>query len=178
MKNVLIILLSLAALGQAQTTKSKQLLGNIGQTLYLFGSQPNGEPGPDAQVNLDTSEIDTSKYFYELIDRPISGLGDSIVGYVHFRCKDSTGTDSLGVRLWWDGNSRADGRGTWATIDSVSLLGTGSSYLNATPTAISNAKTYMALRFRVKNTKVSAVGLKPTCRDFVLNRARRQTTFQ
>ena len=177
MKTAFALILSLVALGAAQLP-SKVIQGNMGQSVLLFGSAPNGEPLQGSLVNLDTSEIDTSKYFYELIDKPVGSATDTVIGYVHFRCKDSTGTDSIGVRLAWDANSRLDGKGTWTAIDSVTLSGTGSSYLNATPTMVYNNKAYMALRFRVKNIKVSAVGLKPTCRDFVHNRQRRQTTFQ
>lgn len=173
MKKIITILLSLAAMGYAQTAKGKQLQDNIGQSLFLFGSAPNGIPSPDALVNLDTAEIDTSYYWYELVDKPINAIADT-VGQVHFRCKDSTGTDSMGVRINWDGNSRADGKGLWALMDSVTLLGaSASSYVNGTPTAVVNSLGYMAIRFRIKNIKVSAVGLKSTCRDVVLNRRKR-----
>jgi hypothetical protein len=171
MKTIIVLALALFSLGLAQT-KSKAIAGNVGQSIPLFGSAPNGEPLPSSQVNLDTSELDTSKYFYELIDKPINSTTDTL-GHVSFECKDSTGTDSIGVRLRWYFNTSPNGTANWRVADSVTITGTGSSYLNATATPIVNALGYMAIKFEVKNIKVSAVGLKPTCRNFLLDRRKR-----
>lgn len=170
MKKLLLVILALGPLVFGGTY-NKSIKGNIGQSIPLFGAQPNTIPVMGAQVNLDTMEADTGYYFYDLIDKPVIGTSDT-VGQVHFTCKDSTGTDSVGVRVEWQGNMREDGNGTWASIDTVRLnINTSSNvYTNATPTAVINSKSYMALRFIVKNMKNGSVAQKSVCKDFVLNR--------
>ena len=123
MKKILFLLVGLALSAQAAPTLSHLIRGNVGQSVPLFGAQRNGEPSPASIVNLDTSEIDTSKYFYQLLEKPIVGAVDT-VGFVHFAFKDSSGTDSARVRIIWYGNARADGLGLWSKIDSVTASGT------------------------------------------------------
>ena len=152
---------------------SKALQGNIGQSLPLFGAQRNTIPVMGAVVNLDTSERDTSYYFYELINKPTTGVLDTI-GFVHFAYKDSTGSDSVRVRLIWYGNPQADGQGVWSKIDSINQQGNAiTSYTAVTPTAVINSKGYMALMFSIENISNSAVGLKSAAKGVVLNRRQR-----
>lgn len=152
---------------------SKAIKGNIGQNLPLFGAQRNTAPVMGAVVNLDTSETDTSYYFYELIDKPITGSLDTI-GLVHFAYKDSTGSDSTRVKVIWWGNPRADGLGVWSKIDSLNVVaGATTTYTAATPAPVVNSKGYMALMFTINNLSNSAVGLKSAAKDLVLNRRAR-----
>ena len=180
MKKILTLVFAFALGAQAAPILGKQLQGNLGQSLPLFGSQRNTAPSMSAVVNLDTSEIDTSYYFYELIAKPVISIVDTI-GWVHFAGKDSTGTDSCRVRLIWYGNPRADGLGIWAKIDSVTYSASGtpaSSYASGTPTAVVNSKGYQALMFTVSNPSTSAVGLKSAAKDIVFNRSKRGLIFE
>lgn len=178
MKKTLFLLLGLALSAQAAPVASKLLSGNIGQSIPLFGSQRNGEPTQSAVVNLDTSEIDTSKYFYTLVDKPILGALDTI-GFVHFAYKDSAGSDSTRVKLIWYGNPRPDGQGIWTKIDSVNVVaGAITTYTAATPTPVVNSKRYAAIMFSIGNLSNSAVGLKSVAKDIVLNRAARIGAYQ
>jgi hypothetical protein len=165
-------LLTLASAALAAPLPSNIIVGNLGQSLPLFGAQRNTSPLVSAVVNLDTSEIDTSYFFYRLVDKPTTGSLDT-VGFLHFAAKDSVGTDSCRVRIIWYGNSRNDGLGLWSKIDSVTYSATStaaSSYAAATPTPVINSKGYMALMFTVGNPSNSAVALKSVAKDIVLNR--------
>lgn len=179
MKKVLFLLLGLALYIQGAPNSITQLIeGNKGQSIPLFGSQRNTAPNRDAIVNLDTSEIDTSYYGYNLLDKPILGNLDT-VGFVHFDFKDSTGSDSARVRVIWYGNSRPDGLGTWSKIDSVTAAAaSASSYAASTPTAVVNSKRYQALMFTIGNPSNSAVGLKSVAKNIVLNRSARIGQYQ
>lgn len=169
MKKILVALFALASLAGAAPLKSQALKGNFGHSFPLFGAQPNAAPVMGATVNLDTSEIDTGYFYFDLTDKPVSGVLDT-VGWLHFSHKDSTGSDSDRVRVIWYGNSRADGGATWTKIDSVTASGSGvTTFTAATPTAVINSKGYMALMFTVGNPSNSAVALKSAGRNFVLN---------
>lgn len=171
MKKMLALVLALGFALAYSGTYNKSIKGNIGQSIPLFGSQPNGVPSMSATVNLDTSEIDTSYYFYDLIDKPTTSHTDT-VGWVHFSVKDSTGSDSAAARVVWWGNSRSDGLGVWSQIDSVTKGPTGSAtvYAAATPTAVINSKGYMAIRFTLSNPLHFAVAQKCVVKDIVFNR--------
>jgi hypothetical protein len=163
-------LLALASAALA-AVPSNIIVGNLGQSLPLFGTKRDSLPSMRA-VNLDTSEIDTSYYFYRLVDKPTTGSLDTI-GFLHFAAKDSVGTDSCRVRVIWYGTTRNDGLGLWSKIDSVTYSATStaaSAYAAATPTPVINSKGYMALMFTVGNPSNSAVGLKSVAKDIVLNR--------
>ena len=179
MKKILFILLALAlyTIG-APISISQMIEDNKGQSIPLFGSQRNTAPNVNAVVNLDTSEIDTSYYGYNLIEKPILGNTDTL-GFLHFDFKDSVGSDSARVRVIWYGNSRPDGLGTWVKIDSVTAAAaTASNYAAATPTAVVNARRYSAFMFTIGNPSTSAVGLKSVAKNIVLNRAPRLGTYQ
>lgn len=178
MKHLFAFFVLLGLLGTASAANlgpSDILNQNKGQSIPLFGSSPNSAPSPDAVVNLDTSEIDTSYYFYRLVEKPVASNIDT-VGFVHFSAKDSTGTDSCRVRIIWYGNSRTDGRAIWTKIDSVTYSASGSaagSYAAGTPTPVVNSKGYMAIMFTVGNPSNSAVALKSVSKNIVLNRRAR-----
>jgi hypothetical protein len=177
MKKILVALFAFASLAGAAPTKSQSPKGNIGQSIALFGAQRNAVPVMGAVVNLDTSEIDTSYFFYDLTDKPVTGALDT-VGWLHFAHKDSTGSDSDRVRVIWYGNSRADGGGLWTKIDSVTASGNAiTTFTAATPTAVINSKGYMALMFTVGNPSNSAVALKSVAKDIVLNRPKNGRLF-
>lgn len=176
MKKILILLLGVAAITQAATVVSPIIDGNKGQSIPLFGPSPNGEPIMGKYVYLDTMEVDTSKYVYRLTDKPVWAIVDTI-GYVHFACKDSTGTDTLAIKLKWQGNALADGSGVWANIDSVTLKDLGASgnaaqgvLTNATATPVVNSKAYMSIRFMFTNILGSNANRKSACLAPVLNR--------
>lgn len=176
---VLFLLGLVAGVHAAPTASANLLKGNVGQSIPLFGAQRNTAPVMGAVVNLDTSEIDTSYYFYPLVDKSVLSQTDT-VGFVHFAGKDSTGTDSCRVRVIWYGNSRADGLGIWSKIDSVTYSASGtpaSSYAAGTPTPVVNSKGYMALMFTVGNPSNSNVALKSAAKDIVLNRRSRIGTI-
>lgn len=177
MKKILALLFAFAALAGAAPIKSQALKGNIGQSLPLFGAQRNTIPVMGAVVNLDTSEIDTSYFFYELTDKPSTGVLDT-VGWVHFAHKDSTGSDSDRVRVTWYGNSRADGNGLWTQIDTMNVSGNAiTSFTAVTPKPVINSKGYMALMFTIQNPSTSAVALKSAAKDIVLNRLKNGRLF-
>ena len=147
--------------------------GNKGQAIPLFGSARSGEPKMTAEINLDTSEIDTSKYFYQLVEKPTTGVLDTI-GFVHFAYKDSTGSDSTRVRVIWYGNPQPDGLGVWSKIDSINQQGNAiTSFTAATPKAVINSLGYSAIMFTIGNPSNSAVGLKSTAKGVVLTRKKR-----
>lgn len=179
MKKFLFILLGLALYIHGAPASMSQLIeDNKGQSVPLFGSQRNTAPSMNAIVNLDTSEIDTSYYGYNLIGKPILGNLDTL-GFLHFDFKDSTGTDSARVRVIWYGNSRPDGQGTWNKIDSVTAsAASASAYASATPTAVVNSKGYQAFMFTIGNPSNSAVGLKSVAKNIVVNRRARIGQYQ
>lgn len=176
MKNIIVLIaFVLVSFGHSAPVYSKALQDNVGQALPLFGAQRNTIPTIGTAVNLDTSEIDTSYYTYDLIGKPVVSLTDT-VGWLHYAYKDSTGTDSCRVRIIWYGNSRPDGLGIWSKIDSITASATStaaSSYQAATPTAVVNSKGYSALMFTIGNPSNSAVGLKSAAKDVILNRRER-----
>jgi hypothetical protein len=178
MKPILLFLLALAASVQAASPVISHLMrDNVGQSIPLFGATRSGEPKMSAEVNLDTSEIDTSKYFYQLLDKPATGVLDTI-GFVHFAYKDSTGSDSTRVRVIWYGNPQPDGLGVWSKIDSINQQGNAiTSYTAATPKAVINSLGYQAIMFTIGNPSNSAVGLKSTAKGVVLNRRARIGTY-
>lgn len=170
-KQFLIVLFALVALGHSAPTYSKALKGNIGQSLPLFGTSSSREPQQSSLIYLDTMEVDTSYFFYDLIDKPVVSLTDT-VGFVSFAVKDSVGTDSAAARVVWWGNSRSDGKGTWSLIDSVTKGPTGSAttYAAATPTPVVNSKGYAAIMFTLRNPLLTAVAQKCVVKDVMLNR--------
>lgn len=174
MRNILLILLGLAATSQAAAPVASNLIsGNKGQAIPLFGSSRSSEPKMTAEINLDTSEIDTSKYFYQLVDKPATGVLDTI-GFVHFAYKDSAGSDSTRVRVIWYGNPQPDGLGVWSKIDSINQQGNAiTSFTAATPKAVINSLGYSAIMFTIGNPSNSAVGLKSTAKGVVLTRKQR-----
>jgi hypothetical protein len=174
MKNILLFLLAFVAYSQAAAPVASDLIrGNIGQSIPLFGSSRSGEPKMGAEVFLDTSERDTSKYFYRLVDKPATGVLDTI-GFVHFAYKDSTGSDSTRVKVIWYGNPQPDGLGVWSKIDSINQQGNAiTTYTAVTPKAVINANAYMALMFTIENLSNSNVALKSAAKGVVLNRRQR-----
>lgn len=178
MKKVLFLLLGLAFAHGAPNSITQLIEDNKGQSIPLFGSLRNTVPNRDAIVNLDTSEIDTSYYGYNLLSKPIIGNTDTL-GFLHFDFKDSTGSDSARVRVIWYGNSRPDGLGTWNKIDSVTAsAATASSYASVAPAVVVNSKSYMAVMFTIGNPSNSAVALKSVAKNIVLNRRARIGTYQ
>lgn len=174
MKTILMFLLAfVASAHSAAPVLSHLIRGNNGQSIPLFGAARSGEPVMGSEINLDTSEIDTSKYFYQLVDKPATGVLDTI-GFVHFAYKDSTGTDSVRVRVIWYGNPQPDGKGVWSKIDSINQQGTSiTSFTAATPKAVINSLGYAAIMFTIGNPSNSAVALKSTAKGVVLNRRQR-----
>lgn len=175
-----ILTLGLVSFGTAAPpTLSKILSENKGQSLPLIPSSTSTTPEIGKWIFLDSNEVDTSTYFYSLVDKPIYSVVDT-VGVIHFACKDSTGTDTLAVALFWDGNPQADGKGVWTTIasDTLQNLAAASNAAHGvltavTPKMVINTVGYMALRFRFKNVAGSNAARKAACNTPVLNRHQR-----
>jgi hypothetical protein len=179
MKNLLFLLaaIAMASLGHSAPTYSKIIKGNIGQSLPLFGSSSSTQPAASSLIYLDTSEVDTAYYFYDLIDKPVVSLTDT-VGWVSFAVKDSVGTDSAAAKVVWYGNNRSDGLGIWTAIDSVTKgpTASASSYAAVAPAAVVNSKGYAALMFTLVNPLHAAVAQKCVVKDTRLNRRARLTS--
>lgn len=159
------ILFLTLALGFAFGATEVKLIGNE------KGSIPVMRQLAKTDVVIDTSEVDTSTVYFNLIDDPFTHYGDTL-GQVFMRCDDSAGTDTVGGRLIWEGNPRTDGKQLWERIDSVAILaGTGVETL--TSKAVVNAKRFMSIRFLLRNQLLPAAGKKTVCRDITLNLQRR-----
>lgn len=178
MKKILALVFAAALLGHSAPTYSKVLKGNIGQSLPLFGSTSSTQPAASSTINLDTSEIDTSYFFYDLTDKPMLAVVDT-VGFVSFAVKDSVGTDSAAAKVIWYGNTRADGLGIWNAIDSVTKgpTASASAYAQATSTPVVNSVGYMAIMFTLTNPLHFAVAQKCTVKDTRFNRRARITSY-
>jgi hypothetical protein len=175
MKNIFALFaFVLVSLGYSAATYSKAIQGNEGQNIPIFGSSSSTIPTPGSIINLDTSEVDTAYYFYDLLGKPVVSLTDT-VGFISLAVKDSTGTDSAAARIVWYGNNRADGKGTWVLIDSVTKgpTASASSYANMTQTPVINSLGYMALMFVLKNPLHASVAQKCTVKDAYFSRRQR-----
>lgn len=161
MKNIIIGLLALVTVGLAAVERVP--LGDGGASIPLF-SQNN------ADINLDTSEIDTSTRQLFLLNRRIRTYTDT-VGTAWMRCDDSAGTDSVGGRLIWYGNHAVEpGRGLWEAIDSVSIA-VASGVETQTRAVVVNSRRYARIRFVIRNqlNPNGSAAEKTVCRDVVLN---------
>lgn len=158
MKNaILALVLLLVGLTHAQTTIP---VGNNGGSYPLFSAN-------DADINLDTSETNTSDRWLFVGDRSIRTYTDT-VGHAWLRCDDSSGTDSIGVRLLLYGNPHPQGKALWELVDSASVLAASGTETQV-GFAVRNSKRYQILRAAITNRKNSAVGLKSVCRNVRLN---------
>jgi hypothetical protein len=133
---------------------------NVGASIPLFSSN-------DAEINLDTSESDTSTRWLFVGNRSIRTYTDTI-GTAWLRCDDSTGTDSIGVRLLLYGNPHPEGKALWEIVDSASVLAASGTETQS-QFVVKNSKRYQILRGVITNRKNSAVGLKAVCRNVRLN---------
>lgn len=167
MKKVLLSLFLGCGLAFGVTTSEVKLMGNSG------GSQPVMRPLIKTDINLDTSEVDTSTLVFSLVDLPMSSFVDTL-GQVFMRCDDSAGTDSVGGLLKWQGNPRADGKAIWENIDSVTIA-VASGVETQTSKVVVNSKRYQMLRFILRNQLLpgGSAAEKTVCRDLILNRQRR-----
>jgi hypothetical protein len=174
MKKILILLFCLAAFAKATVPyPDRDFTG--GKSIGLLGATPGAEPAPIEWISMDALENDTSKYHYQLLNKPVVTFNDTI-GFVHFACKDFAGTDTLAVKLKWQGNSRADGASVWANMDSVTLKDLAANgnaaygvLTNATPTAVVNSKGYAAIRFILTNILPTNATQKAACQTPILN---------
>lgn len=123
----------------------------------------------DADVNLDTSEIDTSARWFNVIDREIRTFTDTI-GRVFMRCDDSSGTDSVGGRLIWQGNPHPQGKAVWTAMDSVSIA-VASGAETQTSGLVVNSSRYSLIRFILRNQLApgGSAAEKSVCRNVRLN---------
>ena len=115
---------------------------------------------------IDTSEIITSSNFFDLSRVPKWTRGGQLdtLGYAWVRCADSAGTDSIGGRLYWQGNPSPKAENMdWEAIDSVTVTaGTGTTY-KQTGAWVVLTKGHNAVRFLLKNQLVPAAGKKSKC---------------
>lgn len=123
----------------------------------------------DADVNLDTSEIDTSSRWFVVGDRPIRTYTDTI-GTAWMRCDDSAGTDSVGGRLIAYGNPHPEGKSLWEAMDSVSVA-VASGAETQTRLLVVNSRRYQLVRFVLRNQLApqGSAAEKTVCRNIRLN---------
>lgn len=159
MKKILFGLL--AIVGVAFAIERVPVDKNAGGSVPLFSSS-------DAEINLDTSETDTSSRWLFVGNRAIRNYADTILGTAWLRCDDSAGTDSIGVRLLLYGNPHPDGKAIWEIVDSASVLAASGTETQV-GFAVRNTKRYQVYRAVITNRKNSAVGLKSVCRNVRLN---------
>ncbi len=133
---------------------------NNGGSIPLFSST-------DAEINLDTSEIDTSGRQLFLLKRNIRTYTDT-VGTAWMRCDDSVGTDTVGGRLIIYGNPHPEGKALWEAMDSVSIL-VGGGVETQTRLLIVNSRRYAVIRAVIRNQMLPAAGKKTVCRNVRLN---------
>ncbi len=159
--NVKKILFGLLAIVSASFAIERvNVVGNVGASIPLFSSN-------DADINLDTSESDTSSRWLYVGNRPIRTYTDTI-GTAWVRCDDSVGTDSIGVRLLLYGNPSPEGKALWELMDSASVLAASGTETQV-GFVVKNSKRYQVMRATITNRKNSAVGLKAVCRNVRLN---------
>jgi hypothetical protein len=158
MKKILIGLLALVGISFA--IERVNVDRNVGASIPLFSSN-------DAEINLDTSEIDTSTRWLFVGNRPIRTYTDTI-GTAWMRCDDSAGTDSVGGRLIFYGNPHPEGKALWVAIDSVSIAA-ASGAETQTSKVLVNSGRYQVIRAIIRNQLVPAAGKKSVCRNVRLN---------
>lgn len=121
-------------------------------------------------IHLDTTEVDTGYMWINVLQRPIFTWTDT-VGVVSFTCKDSTGTDTIAIVLKWQGNTRPDGKGVWANVDSIELKdlaasgAAGQGVYRDTSKVVTTTGRYTMLRFFLRNKLASNANRKATCKD-------------
>lgn len=121
-------------------------------------------------IHLDTGETDTGYIRVNLLQRPIFTWTDT-VGNVSLTCKDSTGTDTIAIILKWQGNTRPDGLGVWANLDSLELKdlaasgAAGQGVYRDTTKVLAVSGRYVLLRFLLRNKLLANVNRKATCKD-------------
>lgn len=123
-------------------------------------------------VVIDTTEVDTSNIYLDIFNRTLYSYTDTI-GHLWYTCDDSSGTDSVAGRMYWDGNPSVDrNKGKWEVIDSVSIAA-ASGAETQTKAPIINSKRYALIRFRLFNQLAAAAGKKTSCYNMYLNMPRR-----
>lgn len=170
------LMAQIQAAGPSASLPSDLLRENVATSIPLLGATPNDEPVRWNWISMDALENDTSRYYYRILDRPIRSATDTI-GFVHFACKDFAGTDTVAVKLKWQGNAFADGSlGVWADMDSVTIKDLGAFgnaangvLTNATPTPVVNSKAYAAIRFILINPLPTNATEKAACKAPELN---------
>lgn len=167
MKNILVSLILCLAPAFGVTLTEVKLVDQEA------GSIPVMRPKVETEINLDTSEIDTATRYFTTTTAPYLHYSDTL-GQVFMRCDDSSGTDSVGGRLIWYGNPKANLSAIWEAIDSVSIAA-ASGVETQTSKAVVNSKRYQALRFILRNQLApgGSAAEKTVCRDIVLNRHKR-----
>lgn len=143
-------------------TREVVYVENNGGSIPLFSST-------DAEINLDTSEIDTSGRQLFLLKRQIRTYTDT-VGTAWMRCDDSTGTDSVGGRLISYGNPHPEGKALWEAMDSVSIA-VASGAETQTRLLVVNSRRYALIRFVIRNQLApgGSAAEKTVCRNVRLN---------
>jgi hypothetical protein len=159
MKKILIGLLAIVGFSFAI---EKVNVGNVGASIPLFSSN-------DAEINLDTSEIDTSTRWLFLGNRAIRAYSDTL-GTAWMRCDDSAGTDSVGGRLIFYGNPHPEGKALWVAIDSVSIA-VASGAETQTSKILVNSGRYQVIRAVIRNQLApgGSAAEKTVCRNVRLN---------
>ena len=162
MKNIILSLSVLFCLGFAQAQTIVSIEENRGHSLPIFSSN-------DADINLDTSEIDTSTRWFKVLDRAIRTYTDTI-GTAWMRCDDSAGTDSVGGRLISYGNPHPQGLALWEAMDSVSIA-VASGVETQTRLLVVNSRRYPLIRFNIRNQLApgGSAAEKTVCRNVRLN---------
>ena len=162
MKTLLLLLITVGLSFSATIQTTFQ--GNETQSNGLFFTTRS------TVINLDSSEVDTSQYIFNLSKLPKFGSPDTM-GFAFMECKDSTGTDTVHVGVYWQWNSDPAGQATWQTGDSMTInTGTTTSTYAVRSKAVVNTNGWGAIRFYIKNQAAPNVAKKSACRYVQLNR--------
>lgn len=133
-----------------------------GQSIPVMGLR-------DIAYNLDTSEVDTGDIWVNVSQRTLRSFTDTI-GRVWMRCDDSSGTDSVGGRLLWQGNPSPKADAMWTTMDSVSIaVASGAETQTSAP--VVNSLRFFFIRFVLKNQLApgGSAAEKTVCRNLRFN---------
>lgn len=161
MKKIIFGLLALFAFGAAIAASERLPVGDGGASIPLF-SQNN------APIYLDTLERDTSTRQLFVLNRHIRTYTDTL-GTAWMRCDDSSGTDSVGGRLIWQGNPSQYGTALWENIDSVSIGPVAGGVETQTSKVVINDGRYALIRFIITQQLHFAAAQKAVCQDVRLN---------
>lgn len=151
-------------------------LGNEGKAYpALREALDSGTAKRPYLIHLDTTEIDTAYIRFNVLEKPVFSYADTL-GTISFAVKDSTGTDTAAIRMYWYGNARPDGKGQWFKVDSLDCKDLTSTELSSYKTCskvVTSTGGFSLLEFRARNYLASNANRKSTIKDAVFITKRR-----